>query len=431
MWKRTPIGVDIGASGARIAQLMRSGNLTTPNAVHYAVTSSALSELNRPGQAGQVENLTRGSAGLQPAAHEPAESHGDAENTGDPDVRRETDVRAARCVRNCLRKAEFRGGGARAALNSPAVEFHALELPPEILEHRGPADKSHSSDVASLVKWEVARLRNELAGSAQANPLRGLPSPAEARYWVLPPAQVSAPNVIAVTVRGDAVVLTLRTCADAGLQCTCVDAGALAAARFAGLLNNWNADQVWGVLDVGYSEARVVLCVDNVPVLVRRASSGGRGWTERIAESLQLSTTAAEVQKREHGIALTGRGVRRGSEMPPGHEKGGMPKPKARACVASILHSVLRGELNDLASQIKRSYEYVLSCYPRHHATDLVLIGGGATMRNLPEFLSAALGIPVRQSSDYLGRPSCRLSYEAPGEHRLESIALAVGIAAT
>ena len=62
---------------------------------------------------------------------------------------------------------------------------------------------------------------------------------------------------------------------------------------------------------------------------------------------------------------------------------------------------------------------------------DLVLVGGGAAMRNLPEFLSDALGIPVRRASDYLNRSTCRVSYEAQQPERFDDYALAIGLATT
>jgi Tfp pilus assembly PilM family ATPase len=152
-------------------------------------------------------------------------------------------------------------------------------------------------------------------------------------------------------------------------------------------------------------------------VLVRNAGSGQHVWGERIADALQVSVDAAEVHKRDHGIAMTGRGVRHGSEHTPSRE------------LASILLSALRAELNDLASEIKRSYEYVLGCYPGRRAADLVLVGGGATVKNLPEYLGEALGIPVRRASDYLGKESCRLQHVSGKRFPLEKLACAVGLA--
>ena len=172
---------------------------------------------------------------------------------------------------------------------------------------------------------------------------------------------------------------------------------------------------------------------------MRTAGAGGRAWTQRIADALQVSFKAAEIHKRDYGIALTGRQTRTPADE------------GARSELASLILGALRADLNDLASEVKRSYEYVLSCYPGRQAADLVLCGGGSLLRYFPEFLGNALGIPVRRASSYLqasGLPSgspideslvaprlksrgveCRLSFASERCAPLEILAVAVGLA--
>ena len=96
--------------------------------------------------------------------------------------------------------------------------------------------------------------------------------------------------------------------------------------------------------------------------------------------------------------------------------------------MSSLILGALRADLNDLASEVKRSYEYVLSCYPGRQAADLVLCGGGSLLHNFPEFLGNALGISVRRASSYLQGESCRLSFAAERNAPLEVLAVAVGL---
>ncbi|MGB2984561.1 MAG: pilus assembly protein PilM [Phycisphaerae bacterium] len=362
---RTQIGLDVGGKGVRAVQLTRVGD-------RYSVSSAALSERT-------VDDLSES----------------------------ERADRLGRRIQGCVRQEQFHGRHVAAMLNPPAVEFHALDLPPAVL-------KDANADATQVVRWEVGRLMNE--------PLDAV----ETRHWALPVTPVPAPNAIGVATRHDSITQMIEACGHAGLVCRSVDTGATALSRLGKLLNAWGCDQVWGVLDVGCHHARLVLCVGDVPVLVRHAGSGGHIWTERIADSLQVSVKTAEVHKRDHGIAMTGRGVRhpnadrlesRSHTIAPSRE------------LASILLGVVRGELKDLASEVKRSYEYVLSCYPNRHAADLVLVGGGAVMRNLPEFLSSALGIKVRRASDYLDNESCRLDYASGKQRQLEVLASAIGLA--
>lgn len=355
--KRTPIALDIGASGIRAVQLIQSGD-------RYIVASAASCECQPNGS-------------MEGDAVQPSAGH----------------------IEKCLRMVEFRGRQAVVALNPPAAEFHSLDLPPTVLEN-------HSSDTVQVVRHEVQRLANSPSDSVETD------------HWALPSTQVSAPNAIGVAAPHGILVGMLRTCSEAGLECVRIDTGPTALARFAATLTPTVAEAVCGVLDVGYGEARLVLCVGGVPVLVRRAGPGGRAWTERITDSLQLSARAAEVHKREHGIALTGRVGRRAEEAAPGNQ------------IASILLGALRSQLKELASEIKRSYEYVLSCYPGRDVRDLVLVGGGAAMGNLPEYLGGALGITVRRASDYMDRESCRLCHNSGDRQRLEALASAIGLAA-
>ncbi len=352
--RRTPIGIDIGAGGVRAIQMVRSSD-------RYTVATVAATEWQSNGA----------------------------------DRDRELSGR----IRRCLRQGDFSGRNTTAGLEPPAVEFHALELPPAVLA-------GEDANAVQVVRWEVGRLTTQSSDAI------------ETRHWVLPPTKIPAPNAIGVVARRDVIEARLKSCTRAGLVCMSVDVGAVALARFGAALRTWSGEEVWGVLDIGYGEARLVMCVGDIPVLVRRAGPGGHTWTECIAESLQLSAKAAEIQKCEHGIALVGRGVRVASGDAP------------RSEVSGILFSALRSELKYLASEVKRSYEYVLSCYPGRQVSDLVLVGGGATMQGLPEFMSDSLGIGVRRASDCLSDTGCRLLYEpADDVHPLEVLAQATGLA--
>lgn len=399
--KLTPIGLDIGANGVRAVQLVRTGDRAQAGSARFVVMASASTERERA------------STDLDDAL--PAREE------------------LARLLRRSLEKGRFRGRHTCAVLNPPALEFHTLELPVPVLGDGHSPAVVESRETAEIARQEVARLSDGSGESGQVDAAH-----AESGHWLLPPTSAPAPNAIGVTAVGEAVAQTLGACTDAGIVCTCVDAGAAALARLGTILNAWRTDQVWCVLDVGHTETRLVLCVDEVPVLVRRAGSGARAWTERIAEALQLSVASAEVHKREHGIAFPKRGVSeavRGVRAPEWHcSRAVAPRGLDRTPrndVASILFGALRKELKDLASQIKRSYEYALSCYPRRQAAGLVLVGGGAALRHLPEFLNDALGIPVRRASEYLGEPTCRLSFDEERSGRLELLASAVGASVT
>ena len=312
------------------------------------------------------------------------------------DGRKETRA-AGDAIRQCLQLADFKGNHVSTALNPPDIELHALELPAVVLTPR-------SDDLRRAVQCEVERLATATHPDL------------ETRHWPLPDTKASAPNIIAVAAPRERILEAVTAFDGVGLACTRVDAAAAALCRFACRLNSWDSETVWGILDLGYRQTRLVLCVDEVPVLIRAAGSGGGAWTQHIADALQISVKAAEVQKRDVGIALTGRGVRADSASALPNELG------------SILTGILRRDLHDIAGEVKRSYEYVLSCYPGRRAADLVLVGGGAATRNLPEYLTNALGIGVHPASTYLEHDSCRWHLSLDNQNQLEDFALAIGL---
>ncbi len=364
--RTTPIGLDIGETARRGAQLRRGQS-------GFAIAALTQADRSLP-DAKQPEPFEQG-------------------------------------LRRLFSRSTFKGRSVITALNPPEVEFHVLDVPQAALQGGENADK--------VIHWEIGRLTPGAPGSAESRHA-GI----ETRHWLLPsrlgPGAPGTANAIGVSARRDAVMGLLGVCDREGLRCKCVDTGATALHRFGRLLRSWKDDEIWGLLDLGARQARLILCLGDAPILIRHTGAGGHLWTERIAEILQLSESAAEIQKRTHGVAVLDRRDGRGSAPLVTHDE-----------VAVMLLSALRSELNEMTAEIKRSYEYALSSYPGRRAGDLVLVGGGAGMPNLPEFLSGILGITVRRCSAYLSDPQCRIRFPAPGRNPLEEFATAVGLAIT
>ena len=247
----------------------------------------------------------------------------------------------------------------------------------------------------------------------------------EMRHWVLPDTTVAAPNVMGVALPANKVDQVMSLCKATNLRCERIDVGATAVARLGTLLKDWRDDDVWGVVDFGVEGTRLMLCVQRVPVLVRTIGPGGGAWTKRIAETLQISHRSAEVHKCECGLMPPGTRMARKDVH---RDAGGSTEPPHDA-IASIVFAALRADLKSMATEIKRSYEYVLSCYPGRRAADIVLVGGGAAMKNLTVYLGDALGIPVRRVRDYLGEPTCRLAVNDKHKVHVEVLASAIGAA--
>ncbi|MBI1826227.1 MAG: pilus assembly protein PilM [Planctomycetes bacterium] len=363
---RTPIGLDIGSSGLRAAQLRRHD-------AGYEIKMALRSDVRFQSTDDPPSALT--------------------------ELQRE--------LRVLVRDSGFQGRDVVTSADPTDMKFHALDIPPAALK-----DESSTED---LVRFEVSRLMNES------------PEQLETGYWCVPPTGMPAPNAIGLGVSRSIVEKRVALCDGAGLKCASVDADAIALYRFGRLMARF-ADAIWGIVDVGERHVRLILCASETPALVRNVGSGSADWTRKIAESLQISGASAEVHKRNYGITAPARTPESQSTKP--QDASGCKRNDGGADeIPAMLTSALRHVLTELAGEIKRSYEYLLNCYPGRAAGDLILVGGGSLMPNLPDYLTRTLGINVRRASAYLGTAGCRLQDPSHIATSIENYALTVGLA--
>ena len=76
----------------------------------------------------------------------------------------------------------------------------------------------------------------------------------------------------------------------------------------------------------------------------------------------------------------------------------------------ATLYAAMQPVLEDLATEVRRSLEFHLGRYPDTTFSRLVLVGGGAKLRNLDEFLAGNLGVPTS-----VGDPFAHIKINAPG----------------
>ncbi len=355
----------------------------------------------------------------------------------------------ARRIKRLWRQNEFRGKELVVGLSGPEVQLHALELP---IQHDANAD----DNLRQAAHWEIERLMSLPQGEVETD------------FWLLPTSKTTyaarkprdgsgqnlpgQPTAIGVAARKTLVSGIWKICESAGLRCRCLDANLCAISRLGAwvrslpMLDEQESDageseaseseaasEIWGLLDLGYTQTRLAICVASLPVLVRSFDTGGRRWIERITESLELSVSAAEIHLRDHGIQPPsrnrtddrGRGVRHDGSVTPSAQLG------------SIIRNILGEELELLCGEIERSYRYALQCYPGHRVSELILVGGAAEMPDLDEYLKSRLGIEVHTIADRLERTVAarRGGGKAPftlttsGHYPLGALACAIGLA--
>ena len=265
-------------------------------------------------------------------------------------------------VASWLRRVRFCGHKTVLGLSPPDVELHAMELPR--IENVDP------QEFRLAAHHEVERLMSFASGEAQTD------------LWRVPPSTTARTTAIGVAAPKERVDRLVALCERSGLDCVRVDATACALARFGWVLRGADTapHDVWGVLDLGDRRSRLIVCVDDRPVLARSFEYGGRAWTQRLADALGVSPKTAEQHKRDRGIT------------PVSREASG---PRSEGVLSEMIYNVLRGDLEAVLDELERSYRYVLRSYAPRQPGPLLLVGGGAGMRNLDDWLAGRLGIDV------------------------------------
>ncbi len=319
----------------------------------------------------------------------------DDEQTGDEATKSSAEI--AQRIRSCTQLSAFGGRSVAIALSPPDIEFMPVELPAAVLQ-------GSAKDARQILRFEVDRLTTFTDKELEVD------------FWPLPRSPLSKPNTMAAATMSETVLERVRGCEEASLSCACLDAAAAALARMGSQLHAMGDADVWAILDLGYHTDRLIVCVDATPILIRNVGKGGHHLTTCIAESLQISLKTAEIQKRDHGLAAPNQNPDSANPVDPTDE------------VAALILQAVRPELNEMASEIKRSYEYVLSCYPSRRARDLILVGGGADMRHLDRLMASLLGIAVRRAQSYLDEPTCNIRVNAQMKDDFDRLALATGL---
>ncbi len=285
----------------------------------------------------------------------------------------------------------FAGRSVITSLCVPAIESHALELP----------RADNVTDPQELLKaatWEIHRLTGLDKAELQA------------AIWPLPETQRSKATYMGIAAPQAQVQRRLDLCTAARLVCSKVDIAACALANLIWRLRGRPTKQVWGILDLGDCITRLTICVDDTPVIMRSLVMGGRHWTEQLAAALQVSETTAERNKREFGLASDANNQTTGGEL------------------SALILGILRNDLQRMSLELERSYEYVLQCYPSHTPSALILVGGGAHLNGLDQYLAGKLGIESLPVSHCASRETESLVGGLRGHDSLEICALACGL---
>lgn len=296
-------------------------------------------------------------------------------------------------INTCINRGEFHGKNVITTPIGNHLKYYPMDLPENIFVQK-------PENINQAIRWELGRIMNSTGDDLST------------AYWKLPESKTFHHNTIGVAIQADQINNTLNQCSMADLTCTCIDTPITALCRLGCALSKWKDHDIWGMLDVGFDHCHLIICIDDTPVLVRNAGAGSNEWTKRIAESLSLGEKAAEIHKIEHGIANT----------------SSSDSPALENELSSIFLGLLKSDLNEIATEIKKSYEYILGCYPSRHASELILVGGGCELIHLPEYLNSVLGISVQRASQYLTNEDCSIQLSSATNCSFNEMGLAIGL---
>lgn len=288
-----------------------------------------------------------------------------------------------------LRRQGFSGTSAVLAVPAAQLLRGILELPP--LDAGAPLDQ--------MARMEFARMHGRD------------PQSFELVYWMLPESsgRKGRTQLIAVAF-GHAEADELLDMMEAGglnVQALDVHSRALLHAC-APLLAG--SDGIVGIVDVGWSCCQLLIAYNGVVVYERSLPEAGiRRLSEALSEQLCLDQAALSLCLREAGPA---------KRSAPG--AGGDCFAPARAVIAK--------HFEDAVEELRASLSYTLQQHPGTSVARLLLVGGGASIPALDEYLGSALDIETRTVSP-ADLAECPLSLLATGKCSTGALTAALGLA--
>jgi general secretion pathway protein L len=190
--------------------------------------------------------------------------------------------------------------------------------------------------------------------------------------WTLGTSEAGGADVTATVVQCQAVADLLDLLEAAGCPPRVVEAEGLALGNLAAL---FDLSGTRLVVDLGHRKTTVCLMVDEQAVAARSLPIGGMALTRALSKDLGLSIDDAEHHKCEEGLFEMGFNSR---------------SPSALAQLDRIAREIMR---------TAEAFEDVLGGPPAERLDEITLVGGGARLHRIDEYLADRLGVSCRKLS--------------------------------
>ncbi|MBI4056655.1 MAG: type IV pilus assembly protein PilM [Elusimicrobia bacterium] len=168
-------------------------------------------------------------------------------------------------------------------------------------------------------------------------------------------------------------------------------------------------------LNIGHTVTNLSIVEGGITRVVRDIFISGSTLTKAIQKALQYDFDKAEEVKRTFGILITP------EEKEKALQEGNRDALGVSQAVSAVVH--------DLVVEMHRSVDFYLSQGSERSISKIILAGGSANLKNLPQFLSAELKVPVE-----VFNPFSFVSEQAPGVESVPgdlvpALAVAMGLA--
>ncbi|MBE0447742.1 MAG: type IV pilus assembly protein PilM [Actinobacteria bacterium] len=233
-------------------------------------------------------------------------------------------------------------------------------------------------------------------------------------------------DVLLVAARKDMVENVVAAIERAGLRPVTVDASSLAFARavtsekpksFIG--GEAGAEEVTAMINIGSALSDIVVVEDSTPRFTRVSSIGGNTFTEAIANHLGVTFEKAEDLKIKIGLpSQNGKGKLAGVG------------PDVSEHVEAV-HDVLEREMVKFMAEVRRSLDYYLAQASKVESIGkIVVTGGGAKLKNFQSYLKESLKIEVEFGRPLQNVQVSNNLHRAGVEDEEFSLAICIGLAA-
>lgn len=180
---------------------------------------------------------------------------------------------------------------------------------------------------------------------------------------------------------------------EAGLKPVCVTLRPVGLLALLHAAHETNADRVVAYLDMGAADSHIMVFKGREVRFSREFGIGGATLTDALRSIVvpgqglvELSPEEAEALKRAHGIPYGAEEALASGRIP-----------------LSAVSVMLRPTLERLVRELWNSFDYLNEQFLGESVSQVVLLGDGARVKNLPEYLAGVLKIPVVRA-DLSGR---------------------------